>query len=279
MVSVWVLCVAAVLGLLAGVLIGSIGVGGIILVPCLIELPIAHTDDQRVATAVASCMFSYIFVGVAGGCAYARKHSVSWVSAAWLVVGAVPGGVAGAVTVGYLTAVWVKVVLYSLVIVSAVYNMYQTIKQYRKNTDEEAEPVSSVVGGGVAGCVARVGIGAVVGLGSALTGTSGPVILLPILLSLHWPTLDALGSAQVVQLPIALAAVAGFLAAGGNHSIDWGLGGCLAVGLVPGALAGAAVAHALPVDKLRLAVASVLIIASVILLGKLVYAHIVDVNI
>jgi len=278
MVAVWVLGVSAVLGLVAGVLIGSIGVGGIILVPCLIELPIAETEDQRVATAVSSCMFSYIFVGVAGGWAYARKHSVSWGSAVWLVVGAVPGGVAGAVTVGYLTALWVKMVLYSLVIVSAVYNMYQTIKQYR-NTESAPTDHSAVVGGGIAGCVARICIGAVVGLGSALTGTSGPVILLPILLSLHWPTLDALGSAQIVQLPIALAAVSGFLTAGVNHSIHWGLGGCLALGLVPGALTGAAVAHALPVDKLRLAVASVLVIASSILLGKLVYMNIVNVNI
>ena len=30
-----------------------------------------------------------------------------------------------------------------------------------------------------------------------MTGTSGPVILLPILLTLQWDTLEALGSAQV----------------------------------------------------------------------------------
>ena len=99
MLAVWVLVVSVLLGVVSGVMIGSIGVGGIILVPCLIELPIAQTDDERVTTAVASCMFSYIFVGLAGSCAYARKNSVSWASTVWLVVGAVPGGVAGAVTV------------------------------------------------------------------------------------------------------------------------------------------------------------------------------------
>ena len=280
----WVLGTAAGLGLAAGLLIGSIGVGGIILVPSLIELPIGTTDDERIGTAVASCMFSYIFVGLAGGYAYTRKKSVNWFSALWILIGAVPGGGIGAVIVGYLNALWIKLLLYSLVMVSAVYSMYRTIKQHKlkeqeapSTTETEAdtvEPGSILDESGWKGRVTRVGIGTVVGLGSALTGTSGPVILLPILLSLHWHTLDALGSAQVVQLPIALAAVAGFLATGGLQSIDWALGGCLAVGLVPGALLGAAVAHALPVDKLRLGVASILVMASVFLLGKLVYTHI-----
>lgn len=35
----YVLCSAAAIGLVAGVLIGSVGVGGIIIVPTLIELP------------------------------------------------------------------------------------------------------------------------------------------------------------------------------------------------------------------------------------------------
>ena len=42
----WVLGTAAGLGLAAGLLIGSIGVGGIILVPSIIELPIGTTDDE-----------------------------------------------------------------------------------------------------------------------------------------------------------------------------------------------------------------------------------------
>lgn len=45
----WVLGAAAGLGLAAGVLIGAIGVGGIILVPSLIELPsIGDDDDTKV---------------------------------------------------------------------------------------------------------------------------------------------------------------------------------------------------------------------------------------
>lgn len=280
----WVLGTAAGLGVAAGLLIGSIGVGGIILVPSLIELPIGATDKERVNTAVASCMFSYIFVGLAGGCAYARKKSVNWRSTLWIFFGAVPGGAAGAIIVGYLNALWIKLLLYSLVMLSAIFSMYRTIKQHKLKEQESSpsEDLETVEPGSIVdhtawkGRMTRVGIGTVVGVGSALTGTSGPVILLPVLLTLHWDTLDALGSAQVVQLPIALAAVAGFLATAGPNSINWALGGCLAVGLVPGALAGAAIAHAIPVNKLRLGVAGILVLASLFLLAKLVYSELVS---
>ena len=48
-VGEWVLGAAAGIGLAAGVLIGAIGVGGIILVPSLIELPtIGHDEDSKV---------------------------------------------------------------------------------------------------------------------------------------------------------------------------------------------------------------------------------------
>ena len=48
MLATWVLCTSAAVGLVAGVLIGSVGVGGIIIVPTLIELP-----DISVQTAIA----------------------------------------------------------------------------------------------------------------------------------------------------------------------------------------------------------------------------------
>ena len=112
-------------------------------------------------------------------------------------------------------------------------------------------------------------LGLVVGAGSALTGTSGPVILLPILLSLGWPTLEALGSAQAVQAPLAAAATLAFLLQGGV--LNWPLGCALAAGLVPGVLGGAAAAHRLPVGRLRLGVAVVLAAAGALGVARLLH--------
>ena len=56
-------------------------------------------------------MFSYIFVGVAGGVVYSQKESVVWGSAIWLMVGGTPAGFAGAFVLQYISNIVVKLVL------------------------------------------------------------------------------------------------------------------------------------------------------------------------
>ena len=62
-----VLVVAAAAGVVAGVLIGSVGVGGIIIVPILIQF--SAVDVQM---AIASAMVSYMAAGLVGMLMYAR---------------------------------------------------------------------------------------------------------------------------------------------------------------------------------------------------------------
>ena len=286
----WILPTALGLGLVAGLLIGAIGVGGVILVPCLLQLPLEGDEEERLATAVSSSMFSYIFAGLAGSCAYLRRKSVNRWSTAWLLVGVVPGAVLGAVTLALVKPLWIKVVLYSMVTLSALFSVYRSVKELRKTqapASEELEPQCTPSPSSVIGALSRVGIGLMVGLGSAVTGTSGPVLLLPILLTLRWETLEALGSAQVrqdlsnlrfirtqsqvLQLPLAAAAVCTFLIQGSPLNLP--LGAALAMGLVPGVLMGAVLAHNLPVLRLRLGMAVVLIVASMLLLAKLILAQ------
>ena len=289
----WILPTALGLGLVAGLLIGAIGVGGVILVPCLLQLPLEGDEEERLATAVSSSMFSYIFAGLAGSCAYLRRKSVNRWSTAWLLVGVVPGAVLGAVTLALVKPLWIKVVLYSMVALSALFSVYRSVKELRKTqapASEESEPQCTPGPSSVIGALSRVGIGLLVGLGSAITGTSGPVLLLPILLTLRWETLEALGSAQVrqdlsnlrfirtqtqvLQLPLAAAAVCTFLIQGSPLNLP--LGAALAMGLVPGVLMGAVLAHNLPVLRLRLGMAVVLIVASMLLLAKLILVQLTN---
>ncbi|MCZ6520224.1 MAG: sulfite exporter TauE/SafE family protein, partial [Bacteroidetes bacterium] len=95
-----------------------------------------------------------------------------------------------------------------------------------------------------------------VGFGSSLTGTGGPVLLVPILLTLHYPALKSIGISQAIQLPIAVFAVIGFWLYG---EIDLGLGLHLGIAQAIGVYIGAQVAHRLPVVQLRRLVAIVLI--------------------
>jgi len=110
------------------------------------------------------------------------------------------------------------------------------------------------------------GVGFVVGVGSALTGTGGPTLLLPLLVWLRVPMLTAVGLAQAIQLPVAALATLGNAAHG---DIDWRLSVALAVALSAGVVAGAKVAHALPSATLARAVAVLLIAAGILMAGDL----------
>ena len=75
----------ATLALVSGLLIGCIGIGGVLLVPCL---SLVGVD---VHAAIGASMFSFIFSGAIGVWLYAHHGSIDWPSAAWLAAGATPG--------------------------------------------------------------------------------------------------------------------------------------------------------------------------------------------
>jgi uncharacterized membrane protein YfcA len=105
----------------------------------------------------------------------------------------------------------------------------------------------------------------VTGFISALSGTGGPLVLVPILIWLDFQVLTAVGLSQVIQLPIALLATAGNLL---YDSLDVALGGFLAIGLAVGVWAGAQIAHAMPRTALRRMVSVVLVVVGVLICIK-----------
>jgi len=83
--------VLAAIGLIVGMLIGSIGIGGVLLVPGLVYL--AGVD---IHIAIASCMLSYAFSGLMGAWVYTRRGTIRWTTGGWLSLGAMPGAALGA---------------------------------------------------------------------------------------------------------------------------------------------------------------------------------------
>ena len=100
--------------------------------------------------------------------------------------------------------------------------------------------------------------GLVTGTGSALSGTGGPLILVPILTWLGLPVLLSVGLGQVIQIPISLMATIGNL----NHGeVDFVLAGIIALVMMLGISFGAKLAHSLPAATLRRAVALMLVVS------------------
>ena len=247
------LIVIVFVAVVVGLLIGSVGVGGILLVPALIYL--AGID---IHIAIASCLFSYAFSGLIGAWLYARQGSIRWLSGFWLCAGAMPGAWLGATLVNQLPSDWVILIIASCIIFAA----YNSIRAERSKTNKSVvnksagDKESSM---GFDSPIPLLAIGLATGTGSALSGSGGPLILVPVLVWLNWPVLTAVGLGQLIQLPVSLLADVANVRAG---TIDIPLGLCIAATVTAGVAIGARIAHRQPAALLRKVVIAALLFAA-----------------
>lgn len=198
----------------------------------------------EIHTVIASCLLSYAFSGVAGGIAHARKGNMNWPLAGWLCLGAIPGAALGAIVVLNTNASLLILLVGLFVGFAAISVMLQksvTAASYSTRTS------------------LLLGAGAVTGFGSALSGSGGPLVLVPLLAWLRWPVLLAVGLGQVIQLPVSILASAVNLYFG---QLDIALGLGIAVAVAAGTWIGAAIAHWLPALVLRRIVLCALILVA-----------------
>ena len=237
------------IGLLTGTLIGTVGVGGILLTPLL-----TFFVGTELHIAQATSSFSFLFTGVMGTFIYARQKSIPWSPVAWISVGIIPATVFGAKINTLLPSQVLVLILAALIIFSGFNAFSKTNSNSRRNKKMNK--------------IALVAIGAGVGFGSSLTGTGGPVLLVPTLLLFGFPALAAVGISQVIQLPVAVFATLGFLMFG---QIDFSLGLTLGIVQAFGVVVGGKIAHTLPRDKLRLVVALTLVGVGSLMIGRLIF--------
>lgn len=235
------------IGLLTGTLIGTVGVGGILLTPLLvfflgIELHIAQ----------ATSSFSFLFTGIVGTVIYARRKSINWQHVLWITIGVVPAALLGAKVNTILSGTALTIILAGLIVFSG----YNALTKPAGN-DRSPPKFNKFI-------LILLGIG--VGFGSALTGTGGPVLLVPALLLLGFMSLAAVGISQVIQIPIAVMATIGFVLFG---QIDFYLGLTLGVVQSLGVIIGGTIAHTLPQAQLRRVVAITLIGVGIFMVGRL----------
>ncbi|MGH8847428.1 MAG: TSUP family transporter [Polaromonas sp.] len=174
---------------LAGWLIGATGIGGVLVVPALTQLE--GLDVQR---AIAAAQLAFAFPGAAALWWLRRGPPTSNTGLGALVAGAVPGAVLGATLVHHVEPRWLLAAVAALALVSGLRGL--------RPAPAAAPP------GPALSMPAMAALGMAVGLGSALTGTGGPVLLVPLLMLWHQPLARTLAAAQAIQLPVALCASA-----------------------------------------------------------------------
>ncbi len=231
-------------------MIGCVGIGGVILVPLL-----SYIVGVDIHTAIAAAMFAFLISGATGTLLYAKSRSINWNMAAWLWAGAMPAAFAGALAASVLPKTSLELCLGLLTAITGLHSLKERGRP-QQETDRQPPPA------------ALIAIGAVTGILSALTGTGGPLVLIPILMWCRVPVLMAIGLSQAIQLPIGLLATGGNIYAG---SLDLAMGCTLGVGISLGTIGGGKIAHRLPRTILRTIVSILLIVVGSLILLKLGY--------
>ena len=239
----------ALLGVVSGLMIGCVGIGGVILVPALVFL-----GDIPIQIGIPAAMLAYILSGLVATTVFAQNKSIDWGMAAWLCAGATPTAFAGAWAGSVVNPRLLEACLGLLTFMSG-------LNALRKQ--HEADAPARVPSGKM-----LLIVGAVTGFLSSISGTGGPLVLVPILISMSLPVLASVGLSQAIQLPVAIAATVGNVLYG---ELDLALGGVLAASLTVGSWYGAKLAHVVPRATLRRIVSVVLVMVGVFILGNVIW--------
>jgi uncharacterized membrane protein YfcA len=233
------LAVTLLLIVVAGAAIGATGIGGVLVVPALTLL-----GGQDVLAAVAASSFAFAATGAAA--LWRAPAAAAGPPLRWLHAAALLGALAGAAMAPAFPPQVLGGGIAALALASGLHALI----------DRRPAPPER----GLPGAPALAVLGLAVGVGSALSGTGGPVLLLPLLMLMRAPLQAAITAAQGIQLPVALAA-SGVHAAAGR--LDLRLGLALAAALLVGWWAGHHVARHASTAHLRRAVAACLVLTGV----------------
>jgi uncharacterized membrane protein YfcA len=240
------LALTACAALVIGGLIGAIGIGGVLLTPWL-----THVIGLPVRDAIVISSFAFIGTGLAALVISRRSlqgaNSINWL----LIFATAPGALLGAWA---LALIPVRLALGLLAVLTIAVGTRALLR--RKGS--QARQAS-------AGPAPGFAVGGVTGFASALTGTGGPMVLVPIMVWQGAAMRDAILLGQAVQLPIAAMATAGNFYLGG---VDVVAGAAIGLMLVPGAFLGHRLAGILPLVTLTRLVGVTLIAAGLSFIVK-----------
>lgn len=234
--------------LLVGILVGTTGIGGILLIPALATLA-----GLPLREAMATALFTFAFMGIAGTIAYQRRGSLDWSVSTPVCIGAALSAFAGARLNAVAPVTLLATLLAGLIIFAGVYTLAPWHGRRAPLLDDN-RPSQRVL---------LVAIGAAAGFAAGLTGIGGPALSLPLMVLAGFPVLAAIGTAQVIQIA---AAGSGTLANLHYGSVNFALGVPVLVLEMAGVMLGARLAHALNPRLLRRLVALLCIAIGIFLL-------------
>jgi uncharacterized membrane protein YfcA len=187
------------LGVVAGVLAGLLGVGGgLVLVAALAWLLPLHGIDHGVAmhAALASSMASIVLTAASSAYAHHRRGGVLWPTVAWMAPGLVVGGWLGSLVAVALDGAVLKWGVIGYCLLAAAQMAFGRVRG----------GAGDVVPAGPGMSAAGVGIGAV----SAVVGIGGGSMTVPLLVWRGVAAVRAVGTSSACGVVIGIASAAGY---------------------------------------------------------------------
>jgi uncharacterized membrane protein YfcA len=208
-----------VLGVVAGLLAGLLGVGGgLVLVAALVLLlPTQGVPaTEAVHAALATSLTSVIVTAAASARAHHRRGSVLWPTAAWLLPGLLLGGWLGSLLATRLSGASLRNFVIGYCLLAALQLLLNWPRpRHRPNADPDSVPRG-------AGLSAS---GILIGVVSALVGIGGGSMTVPVLIWRGVSPVRAVGTSSACGVAIGLAAAAGYALnakVGGMPPGSWG---------------------------------------------------------
>ena len=221
-----------IVALIVGGLIGTVGVGGILLIPAL-----SAFGGLTTHAAMATSLFSFIFTGILGTWLYCKHGSINWGITIPVCIGGLIGGYPGALANAIAPAWILNLILGCIIIFAGIYALFPakggTIT-YRPGDGRQR--------------LQLLLIGATVGFGSGLTGVGGPVLSVPLMVILGFTPLTSIATSQVIQIT---AATSGSISNFANGFVDLHMALLVTVAELVGVVAGAKLAHSVSSGVLK----------------------------
>ncbi len=225
----------AVIALLAGTFIGTVGVGGILLIPAFIFFAGLNTHE-----ASATALFTFLFTGILGAYLFQRKGSIHWGATIPVCLGAIIFSYIGAQSNIRIDEILLRGIIGVLVVIAGLFALRAPPKRDVAS--------ASVLQLNLKNFVLLFFVGVIAGFGSGLSGAGGPLFSVPLMLALKFNPLLTIGASQVLQI---ISAGSGSVANAVNDVIrfDWAF--YILVFELIGIYIGVQIAHRVSLDKLR----------------------------
>ena len=256
------LAIGAIVGFLAGLL--GIG-GGMVMVPMLVFVFTAKgfPPEHMMHLALATSMGTILFTSLSSVRAHHRHGAVDWDVTKAMAPGVIVGGLLATLVAAYIPS-------RPLAIFFTGFMFYAALQMFLEVKPKPSRQLPGAPG--------LFGAGAVIGGFSSVLAAGGAFLTIPFLARCNVPLKRAIGTAAAVGFPIAAGGTAGYIANGwrvpGLPEYNLGFIHVPALLLIvaasmPLAPVGARLAHRLPVKRLRVAFALMLLAPAARMLANL----------